>query len=301
MFEILIPFLAFLAVLAIGGAVISAREASRSRLRASLSENVGIKGAHESEAVDDERDRFLRRWARWFSLGQASPRLRARMSHAGYHSETAATVYLGIKMLLFVTSFACLSIAVLPLRFSWAFNVAAIVGGAAVAFLLPNFVVSRRRSARRTEIRQHLPEALDLLQICVSSGMGLDMAWNAVADEIRGVCVILADEMALTNLELHLGSPRSVAMRRMADRTGAEEISSLVAVLLQSERFGTSISEALRIFAISMRDKRSQQAAENAEKMAVKLLFPMVIFIFPSILVVTVGPACVTLVQMMGG
>ena len=121
----------------------------------------------------------------------------------------------------------------------------------------------------------------------------------AVSDEIRGVCPILADEMALTNIELHLGSPRSVAMRRMADRTGAEEISSLVAVLLQSERFGTSISEALRIYAISMRDKRSQQAAENAEKMAVRLLFPMVIFIFPSILVVTVGPACVTLVEMM--
>ena len=116
---------------------------------------------------------------------------------------------------------------------------------------------------------------------------------------MRGVCQMLAAEREVTKCELPLGAPRSGAMRRMAARTGAEEISSLVAVLLQSERFGTSISEALRIYAISMRDKRSQQAAENAEKMAVRLLFPMVIFIFPSILVVTVGPACVTLVEMM--
>ena len=166
-------------------------------------------------------------------------------------------------------------------------------------FFVPNVVVYRRRLARRNEIRHHLPDVLDLLQICVTSGMGLDMAWNAVSDEIRGVCPILADEMALTNLELHLGSPRSVAMRRMADRTGAAEISSLVAVLLQSERFGTSISDALRVYATSMREKRSQQAAENAEKMAVKLLFPMVMFIFPSILVVTVGPASVTIAEMM--
>ncbi len=296
MFEVLIPILTFLAVVAIGGAIVLMRAASKLRLTARLNADISVQ---DSESADRASEHLLRSLAGRLSVGRPSPQLKALMSSAGYYHENAASIYLGAKMLLFVTASACLAIAVLPLRAPWAVAIAAIVGGSTLMFLVPNVVVYRRRLTRRKEIRHHLPDALDLLQICVSSGMGLDMAWNAVSDEIRGVCPILADEMALTNLELHLGSPRSVAMRRMADRTGAEEISSLVAVLLQSERFGTSISEALRIYAISMRDKRSQQAAENAEKMAVRLLFPMVIFIFPSILVVTVGPACVTLVEMM--
>src|SRR5581483_2241142 len=105
------------------------------------------------------------------------------------------------------------------------------------------------------------------------------------------VSPVLADEMALTNLEIHLGAARADAMRAMASRTGAEELSSLVAILVQSERFGTSIIEALRIFAMSMRENRSMHSQEEAEKMAVKLIFPMVLFIFPAMLMVLAGPA----------
>ncbi len=299
MSEVLIPILTFLAVAAIGAAIVTARQATKLRLIARLNDDIGIMDVQGSESADRAREHFLHNLAGRFSLGRPTPQLKALMSSAGYYHQNAASIYLGAKMLLFVATLSCVSIAVLPLHAPLAVTIAAIGGSSMLMFFVPNFVVFGRRVTRRNEIRQHLPDALDLLQICVSSGMGLDMAWNAVADEIRSVCPILADEMALTNLELNLGSPRSVAMKRMADRTGAEEISSLVALLLQSERFGTSISEALRTYAISMRDKRSQQAAENAEKMAVKLLFPMVMFIFPAILVVTVGPASVILVEMM--
>ncbi len=154
---------------------------------------------------------------------------------------------------------------------------------------------------RREEVRRHLPDAVDLLEISVSAGMGLDMAWNMVTDEIRRVSTTLADEMALTNLEIHLGAPRAEAMRHMAQRTGAEEISSLVAVLVQTDRFGTSVAKALENFTSSMREGRSFRAQEVAEKMAVKLLFPMVIFIFPAVLVVLAGPAVIGLFKILGG
>jgi tight adherence protein C len=137
------------------------------------------------------------------------------------------------------------------------------------------------------------------MEICVSAGMGMDMAWNLVGDEIRPVCADLADEMALVNLEMHLGSPRADAMRNMADRSGADEIASLATVLVQTEKFGTSVGDALRTFAASMRDERTYRVEEKAEKTAVKLLFPMVLCIFPAVLIVVAGPAVITLIKMM--
>jgi tight adherence protein C len=162
-------------------------------------------------------------------------------------------------------------------------------------FFVPNIIVSSRRARRAREIRRYLADALDLLEICASAGMGIDMAWNSVADEVRSVSATLADEMALTNLEIHLGAKRADAMRHMAQRTGAEELSSLVAVLVQSEKFGTSITDALRNFATSMRETRSQRAQETAEKMAIKLIFPMIAFIFPAAVMVMAGPAFISL------
>jgi tight adherence protein C len=176
-----------------------------------------------------------------------------------------------------------------------------IIALVAMFTLLPNIVVLVRRSQRTGEVRRNLPDAIDLLEICVSSGMGLDMAWNAVCDEIRGVSPILADEMALSNLEMHLGAPRADALRNMARRTGVDDLSSLVATLVQSERFGTSISQALRIYADALRAERSQRAEESAEKLAIKLLFPMVLFIFPCMFVVILGPAGIRIKEMFLG
>jgi tight adherence protein C len=167
--------------------------------------------------------------------------------------------------------------------------------------LLPNVLVTLRRRRRTANVRGHLPDAIDLLEICVSSGMGMDMAWNSVCEEFRGVSTILADEMALSNLEMHLGARRADAMRNMAKRTGVEDISSMVATLVQSERFGTSISQALRTYAEAMRAERSARAEEQAEKLAIKLLFPMVVFIFPCMFIVILGPAGIRIQQMFLG
>jgi tight adherence protein C len=164
-------------------------------------------------------------------------------------------------------------------------------------FFLPNLVVLARERKRREETRRYLPDVVDLLEICVSSGIGLDMAWNMVAEQIHHVSPVLATAMDLSNFEIHLGATRTEAMRNMAMRTGADQLSSLATILVQSERFGTSVAVALREFADSMREERRMTAEESAEKMAVKLIVPMVLFIFPAIIIVTIGPAAINIAR----
>lgn len=238
--------------------------------------------------------RFLSRIGKMVSSKEPSVSLREQLARAGYHHDSAPAIYLGSKMLLLLVGMIGLAVVVLPIeKLMFPVRALIILWGSGVVFLLPNLAVARRRARRRKEIANHLPDAIDLLEICVSAGMGLDTAWNAVSDEISGVCPILADEMALTNLEIHLGAPRATAMRHMADRTGADDISSLVSTLVQSEKFGTSIADALKAFATSMREIRSARAEESAEKMPVKLLFPLVLFLFPAVLIVIAGPAAI--------
>jgi tight adherence protein C len=190
-----------------------------------------------------------------------------------------------------------LTSAVTLFEATFAVKILIVLSGTALAFFIPNIVLGHIANHRCSTVRRYLPDVIDLLEICVSGGMGLDTAWNAVATEIRAVSPLTADEMALTNLEVLLGAERGEAIRNMAMRTNSKELESLVAVLVQSQRFGTSISEALRVFAQTMREIRSQRAEEMAEKMAVKMLFPMVIFIFPVVLIVSTGPAIMTLVE----
>ncbi len=216
--------------------------------------------------------------------------LKRELAEAGFHSRSAPTIYLGTKMLLFLIGLALCSALVAPLQVQGVTKFTLVATGALILFFLPNLFVWVARDKRRTEIRAHLPDAIDLLEISVSAGMGLDQAWNAVADEVRHVSTMLADEMALTNLEIHLGATRAVAMRHMADRTGSQDLGSLVAILVQSDRFGTSIADALRTFASSLREMRSLRAQEYAEKMAVKLIFPMVGCLFLPVVIVVAVP-----------
>jgi tight adherence protein C len=236
------------------------------------------------------------------SKGKASTGLRERLAAAGFHGGAAPAIFLGAKVLLFGAGVSLLNVLLLPfhdsLGMAGVYMLTALAGG--VFFFVPDLAVGIARDRRREEIRRHLPDAVDLLEICVSAGLGLDQAWNSVAEEIRRVCPTLSDEMELTNLEISLGASRAVAMRHMADRTGAEDISSLVALLVQSERFGASIVDALRTFATTMRETWSRRAEEGAERMAVKMLFPMAIFIFPALLIVLMGPAVLGFFQAMG-
>ena len=299
MIEWLVPGLAFVAVIAIGGAISSAWVSHRD----SVKNRLGKPDAAPSLVAKPDQPGLLNAVSRvgeLVSSTRSRGSLKQELAKAGYYHPRATTVYLGAKMLLFMIGFGGIISLVISTELQVATQTGLVLTGSLALFFLPNILVSLRRSKRTAEIRYHLPDALDLLEICVSSGMGMSAAWNAVTEEIRRVCPCLSDEMALTNLEIHLGAPRATALKHMAGRSGVDEIGSLVAVLVQSERFGTSIVDALCGFAKTLRETRTQRAEESAEKMAVKLLFPMVLFIFPALLVVLVGPAGIKLADMMG-
>lgn len=296
--DLLVPVLAFLSVLMTGGAIVSVYSAERRAVRRRLREIGGPSPAEERPQAAVAG--FLGRLGAMFSRRGPSPGLRQQLADAGYPGHSAPAVYLGAKQLLLLIglggSTALLSLMGLTMQVRVMLT---LLGGVGL-FFVPNIVVAVHRRRRTLEVAHHLPDAIDLLEICVGAGMGLDMAWNSVAQEIRKVSTILADEMALTNLEMHLGAPRRLALRHMAQRTGVSTLSSLVAMLAQSDRFGTSISDTLRAFAETLREDRSLKAQETAEKMAVKLLVPMVLFIFPAVLIVLVGPSLVRLWRAMG-
>jgi tight adherence protein C len=289
MYEIVVPVLAFLAVVGIGGMVLVARASTQRTLRArihgssTLEQRANARGANLTSALEQV--------GRAVAPEQAPSALREKLVRAGYQGINASAVYVGTQLLLVVVGVAIAAPVVLVLDFP--LMIRGCLGFAVVALLglLPNLVIELQQRARRTEVRLHLPDAIDLLEICVSAGMGLDTAWNAVAGEFRAVSPVLADEMALVNLEIHLGVQRADALRHMAHRTGADEISSLVATLIQSERFGVSVGQALRVYADALRVERSQRAEEAAEKLMVKLLLPMLVFIFPVLFIVILGPA----------
>jgi tight adherence protein C len=297
--HILVPGLVFLAVFMIGGAVMASRMARRRAISPRLYDPKEEINAAMSDAPTAGVS-FLSRLGAAVSFGGTTERLQKTLVSAGYHNASAVQVFLGCKILLLAVGVVGGFAALIPVDVPVPLKIVAGFFAGGVLSFIPNFAVEIKRQSRSAEVRRFLPDATDLLEICVSAGMGLDMAWNAVTDEVRRVSGVLADEMALANLEIQLGSSRPVAMRRMAERTNAPEITSLVAVLIQSDRFGTSIGDALRAFAQTMREERSQRAEETAEKMAVKLLFPMVILIFPAALIVMVGPAAIRLTALLG-
>jgi tight adherence protein C len=286
--EIIVGALTLLAVMTVGGAILLLVRAKREEARAFRRV---MTASDDLLAPEDERAQIIdtvHRVGELASSGRYSKSLREDLARAGYHSQSAAAIYVGTKILLFAIGLAIFAAVALTLEMRLTMALALIVFGSGVLFFIPNVIVDARRRERLKEVERRLPDSVDLLEICVSSGMGIDMAWNAVADE-----------MELTNLEIGLGVPRTVAMRHMAERTGVDDISSFVALLIQAERFGSSIVEALATFARSMREVQSSRAEERAEKMAVRMLFPMVLFIFPSLLMVTVGPAVMNIVEVM--
>ena len=288
----------FLMVLSFGLAILLRRRSGKQqRLKERLA---GNSGGQRQRPKQKESRGFLDVIAgigRYMSHGHTQASLGEQLARAGYYGRKAPWVFIGVKVSLVGLAGTLAALTLVPLELSVPMKGLLVMTAATVVMFLPNMYVSLRRHHRCQEIRENLPDTVDLMEVCVSAGMGLDMAWNVVANEIRRVSGTLADEMALANLEIHLGAARPKAMKNLADRTGVEEIGSLAAVLLQTERFGTSVARALRTFASAMREERTFRAEESAEKMAVRLLFPMVLFIFPSVLVVAAGPAMITLAR----
>jgi tight adherence protein C len=168
---------------------------------------------------------------------------------------------------------------------------------AVVGYLLPELWLMWRVQARQHRLRLALPDALDMLVICVEAGLGLDQAIMRVSQELRITHPQLSEELQLVNMEMRIGKTRLEAMRELARRTGVEDIKALVAMLIQTERFGTSIAQSLRVHSDDLRMKRRQRAEEMSAKTTVKMVPPLVFFIFPALMVVILGPAVITLMR----
>ncbi len=227
--------------------------------------------------------------------------LRTRFMNAGFRQPSAPAIYFAAKTTL---------AAGLPLMAFFILNTGGakystnallfwLLSAAAIGYYLPNVVLKNLISRRQREIFESFPDALDLMTVCVEAGLAMDAALARVASEIGLKSAVLSEELQLVTLELRAGSSKEKALRNLALRTGVDDVDALVAMLIQSERFGTSIADSLRVQSDQLRTKRRQRAEEQAAKIALKLLFPLIFFIFPSLLVVLMGPAFIQIYRVL--
>jgi tight adherence protein C len=220
-----------------------------------------------------------------------------RLQRAGFRNESAVKVFYGTKVL--VPIIICL--------LSWASGLLSLAGpfvlviGAALGFLCPDFWLTNRIKKRQSKIRRGLPDVLDLLVICIEAGLSLDHATARTAVELKVAQPELCDELNIVVLEQRAGRPRDDAWKHMAERTDIDCVSNLVSMLIQAEKFGTSIAKTLRVHSDTLRTQRIQAVEEAAAKLTIKLLFPLVLFIFPSLFVVLLGPAMISISESFKG
>lgn len=275
---------------------------SRSRRYSARLQRVVETGEGNAEIPDVFDDNTLSPGARmvsffaWLMPGHIySEPLRWDLAQAGYQQLDARKVFAGTRVL----TTAVLGLGVLVLTWTARMQPSEILvltlAGAGLGFYLPYMVVRYRQSKRKMEITLALPDALDLLVICVEAGQGLNAAILKVAKESAFQGNALSHELTMVNNEMRAGMTRTQALRNLALRTGVDDVRSLVAVMIQSDRFGTSIAQALRIHAQSLRTRRRQRAEESARKAPVKLVFPLVFCIFPELLVVILAPGMLEL------
>ena len=235
-------------------------------------------------------------------LGRATPqsatemgKLQQRLTTAGFRNHEAVAVFFGIRLGCALILFALLA-SPLVMRP----NIALALGACGLGYLLPGMVLGRMAKRRQHRVRLGLPDALDLLVVSVEAGLGLDQAIQRVGEEIAFAHPDLSDELRLINLELRAGKGRVDALKNLAARTGVDDVASLVAMLVQTDKFGTSVAQSLRVHSETVRTKRRQRAEEAAAKTGVKMVFPLVFCIFPAIWVVTIGPAAIKFIQVLG-
>jgi tight adherence protein C len=210
---------------------------------------------------------------------------------AGYRNAQHASIYRGLRVLFAVVAFISV------FAFTGFSSPLLLCGATAFGFFLPRFLLKKKLQARQHRIRLGLPDGLDLTVICVEAGLSLDQAMMRVGEDLRTAHPELSGEFHLFDLETRAGKPRVEALRNLAERTGVDDIRSLVATLIQTDRFGTSVAQALRVHSDSLRTERRQRAEEQAAKTTVKMIIPLVLFVMPSLIFVTVGPAVIQLMH----
>jgi tight adherence protein C len=226
-------------------------------------------------------------------------KLQKQLMHAGFRSPEAPIIYRGLQLgamagfPLFVAGVCALMAK--PLGDAFVYIIIAFIAG----FFLPRFFLSRVTKNRQRDLRWGLADALDLMVVSVEAGLGLNAAMMKVASELRDVHPPIAIEFELANLEIRVGRERDEALRNLAERTGVDDLRSLVAMLIQTDKFGTSIAKGLRVFSDGLRTKRRQRAEQEAQKAAVKLLFPLACFLFPTLFIAILGPAALNLMDVL--
>jgi len=291
---LLLPLLGFIfiSLLVVGGAMALAPSGGTA-----LSRRLGeVTSARTDQSNEPPPDRSViqalkRMGAMAPQRAKESSKLQQRLVVAGYRGREALVVFFGIRLGLAVIFFAVagLGSASLPLA----------LAVCAVGYVLPSMVLARLAKKRQHRMRLGLADALDLLVVSVEAGLGLDQALQRVSDELMFAHPDLCDELRLINLELRAGTARAEALHNLARRTQLDDIQSLVTMLVQTDKFGTSVAQSLRVHSETLRTKRRQRAEEAAAKTGAKMVFPLVICIFPSIWVVTLGPAIIKFVEVL--
>jgi len=302
----IVPLLVFVAIVAaIWGvlSMLSNRNSKAVERLAKLSRPPSLVDMEDPTKGKGDRFQGLVETAKAFSqpmmpkseLEQSS--LRTKMANAGFRSEAAPMVYSGLRLVCLL-SFSLLSFVIfVPGKgLNWS-SLQYVVAFTGIGFYLPSMVLWYLRRRRQQEIFLTLPDALDLLVVCVESGLGLDAAMRKVCDEMSQHAKVICEEISLANFQLQMGRPRREVLHDLGVRTGVDDVRSLAAILIQADRFGSSIAQALRVQSDSMRTRRKQIAEEKAAKTAVQLLFPLILFIFPGIFVVLVGPAAINIME----
>ena len=302
----MIWILTILTFLATGGVVVAlvyAFSPAEVSVATRLARLAGIAGPAQDEPkfADRQKERVRDTLA---NVGKILPapstdkanRTQLLMIRAGYRSSEALLAMRGIKVIFPIAALAGVYFSGL-----YRINVFFVpVVAFALGYLLPDMWLTWRVSVRQRKLRRALPDALDLLVICVEAGLGLDQALMKVSQDMRIAHPELSEELQFVNLEMRIGKTRIDALRELARRTGLEDIKALVAMLIQTERFGTSIAQSLRVYSDDMRLKRRQRAEEMSAKTSVKMVPALVFFIFPALMVVILGPALITLSHQLG-
>ena len=227
-------------------------------------------------------------------------KLQKQLMQAGFRSENAPIIYRGIQLCSLVGFPGAVAVICTLLAKPLDSVVLWILSAFVIGFFLPRYLLNRIIKSRKQRVRWGLADALDLMVISVEAGLGLNAAMLKVSSELNEVHPDICEEFELANLEIRVGRDREEALRNLAERTGVDDLHSLVAMLIQTDRFGTSVARAIRVFSDSLRTKRRQRAEQAAQKAAVKLLFPLACFLFPTLFIALMGPAVLQLIDTFG-
>jgi tight adherence protein C len=279
----------------------------RSRAEERLAE-MRFSGRNRNAAVESRGDKMAK------MLEKATPRfakplepksaeeqskLEQRLSEAGFRRESSPKVFLGMKIVLLAIGAVLGGGSMLLMTGFTKTTLMRVFGLAGVMFYVPDIIVWFIGKKRKEAIFLSLPDTLDLMVVCVEAGLGLDQAMRRVAEEMKKTYRVICEELNLCNFQLQMGRSRNEVLHELGQRTGVDDLRALASILIQADKFGSSVGQALRVQSESMRTRRRQIAEEKAAKTAVQLIFPLVLFIFPGIFVVLVGPAAVTMIREM--